>query len=173
MSNHGFNDRPKRISVTNVILATMVVVLTFFAAFDRFKSPVTIQKVIRVYTITPIEKMQPTLENAYFWIKFWNVRNPDMALQQLRLESGNMTSHIFLRDRNCFGMNYPTKRKTTAIARDGRWAVYSDFVSSILDYKYYQDAIGVPDGLSDYQYYKFLEDHHYWQDSTYLQKLLR
>jgi hypothetical protein len=117
--------------------------------------------------------LEPNLVDAFIWIDHYHIKYPDIALRQIQIESGNFTSYIAKVNNNVFGMRMPHNRKTTATCENHGFAVYDNFVQSIIDYKYYQDAIRVPDGLTNYQYAKFLENNHYWEDTTYINKLLR
>lgn len=70
-----------------------------------------------------------------------NILYPEVALAQARFESGNFKSYIFKQNNNMFGMRLPKARKTTAIAKHKNYAVYDSWISSIQDYKLWQDNI--------------------------------
>ena len=42
---------------------------------------------------------------------------------------------------NLFGMRLPKARKTTAIGKKRHYAVYKDWISSVEDYKHWQNKI--------------------------------
>lgn len=74
-------------------------------------------------------------------IIFHDIKFPDIALAQARFESGNFKSYIFKQNNNMFGMRLPKARKTTAIAKHKNYAVYDSWISSIQDYKLWQDNV--------------------------------
>lgn len=117
--------------------------------------------------------MQPNKENVALWIKLTGCQYPDIAFRQMQLESGNLTSHICKENNNLFGMMVSTRRPTTCHGENHGFAVYSNWIESIIDYRMYQIYCRVPAGLTNYGYAKFLQDHHYWEDQLYIQKLLR
>lgn len=176
ITKQGFVKRVNRLTWALIlqIFGGILIISSLTGMAGLLFKPSTTSKVTHtVYTTIPIKLIQPTLSNAVWWIKYYQVKYPRIAYRQLCLESGNMTSRVFLHNRNCFGMNYPRNRPTTAITNNGRWAVYSDYMSSIEDYKLYQDYIGVKDGWSEYQYCLYLQEHKYWEDSLYINKLMK
>jgi hypothetical protein len=137
---------------------------------EEYKDSIRIMQ-NKVFEIT--ELYEPKMYNVIYWLKFYKIKNPNVAFRQIQLESGNLTSPVFIQNRNCTGMHLPVNRPTTAIGKHGKYAIFSDYVSCIKDYKMYQDYIGVPDGLSDYEYCKYLERRCYWTDENYISKLLK
>jgi flagellum-specific peptidoglycan hydrolase FlgJ len=65
-------------------------------------------------------------------------------------------------------MNYPAKRKTTAIGKDIHKAIYPDWQRSIEDYLIWQEKY-----YKGGDYYEFLETHGYATDLKYKEKLMK
>lgn len=77
---------------------------------------------------------------SYYAIKNgFSLNNTRALVAQSRLETGDFTSPMCIKDNNLFGMHYPFSRNTYAFA--GRWnaselsdvSIYSSFLESILD----------------------------------------
>jgi uncharacterized FlgJ-related protein len=81
---------------------------------------------------------QCTLDNIRYWATRFNIQYIDIFMQQVILESGNLTSHIFRENNNLVGMRKPARRKTTAIGKLNGYAVYRNFVDAIEDYSLWQ-----------------------------------
>lgn len=101
------------------------------------------------------------------------VKHPEIVMAQCRLETGNLTSHIYIQNNNLFGMKrcsvHPIykKRETTSLGTKNNHAYYSNWKQSIADYKLWQDRFYK--GAGDY--YKFLEAIGYAASPTYIKKL--
>jgi len=69
------------------------------------------------------------------------IKYPDIVFAQAILESGHFKSSIFRNNNNLFGMRLARVRQTTAIGKKAGYAVYSDWIMSVQDYKLWQDFI--------------------------------
>lgn len=96
------------------------------------------------------------------------IKHPKIVMAQFRLETGNGTSKKCRVYKNLFGMKYPTQRETTALGKaDDGYAYFSDWKSSIIDYKIWQDTYY--NGEEDY--YIFLKRMGYATSKKYIKKL--
>jgi hypothetical protein len=111
--------------------------------------------------------LTPNDENVLFWLKYFEVEEPEIVLCQVKLESNNYQSPIFIANNNCLGMKLPKQRSTTAIGEDRGHAVYSSWISCLEDYATWQKTYY--DGKMDY--YQFLIKSGYAQDSSYTNKI--
>lgn len=119
-----------------------------------------------------IHKPIPTLTDQTLLdsLRSWNCYFPELVLKQMKLETGNFKSNIFLKTNNLMGMTYPMKRKTTAIGKyqSGKYtyACYSNWVESAKDYLIFQQTYFKPK-----YYHQFLNDVGYAEDTSYTDKL--
>jgi hypothetical protein len=102
-----------------------------------------------------------------YWLKFYEVKEPEKAKRQIRLETANLTSHYCKECNNLFGMKKAIRRKTTAIGREKSMSVYATWQKSIEDYKLWQDYF-----YKGGDYYEFLNKK-YATDIYYVSKLKR
>ena len=63
------------------------------------------------------------------------ISEPEIALAQSRLETGNYTSPVFASNFNLFGMRHPKVRQTYSKGNNGYYAYYSHWIFSVLDYQ--------------------------------------
>jgi uncharacterized FlgJ-related protein len=107
-----------------------------------------------------------TWDNISWYLDYYHVQCPDIVKTQIKHETGNLTSRICKEDKNLFGMNYPAKRKTTAIGKDIHKAIYPDWQRSIEDYKIFQNKY-----YKGGDYFLFLINQGYAEDKNYIKKL--
>jgi len=100
----------------------------------------------------------------------WNVYFPELVVKQMKLESANFSSNLFMNTNNLMGMGYPYKRKTTASGKyvSGKYtyAVYANWVESAKDYAIYQKSY-----FTEKYYHMFLNNCNYAEDTSYTTKL--
>jgi len=118
------------------------------------------------------ELYKPTLQNAWYWINYFKIKNPKIVLKQIILET-SLKSNIFVQTNNCFNINYVKGRKSTCIGKYKQYCRYSDYVQSIKDYKLLQDRWNVPDNMSDEYYCKLLIRVNFAEDKEYINKLVK
>lgn len=104
--------------------------------------------------------------NIDLYLRKSGIQEIDIVKAQIRLETGDLQSRFCKECNNLFGMEYPRKRKTTAIGRDKMMSVYSRWQDSVLDYKLFQDYF-----YKGGDYYSFLKSHGYATDKRYIEKL--
>jgi len=105
-------------------------------------------------------------QNVYFAIIALGIKYPDVAMAQVMIESGSLTSKLCKKNNNLAGMTVPSIRETTAINKTG-FAKYASWLQSIIDYKMYQDYIFSKHKItSKKQYIAFLHKH-YAKSPTY------
>lgn len=103
------------------------------------------------------------------------VKHPDVTYCQAVLETGNFTSELFLKHNNLIGMQYATKRETTAnkkvIAEKVRnYAGYSHWSDCVKDIGLWQDYWET-EGHDLEDYYAFLKRLPFATDKKYVIKL--
>ena len=81
------------------------------------------------------------------------------------VETGYWKSDIFIENNNLFGMKEARIRVNTALGTNRNHAYYSDWVSSVLDYAFYQSTY-LKNLKTEEQYYDYLsrsyaESNHY------------
>jgi len=71
-----------------------------------------------------------------------NVKFPDIAFAQARYESGNFgknkNANLFYSNHNLFGMRVAMSRPTTNIGEENNFAIYENWVMSVIDYAFWQ-----------------------------------
>jgi hypothetical protein len=105
--------------------------------------------------------------NVKFWLDKHDVKNSDIVLAQIKLETGNFTSKICLENNNLAGMKLAKVRKTTAKKEKNGHAFYESWIDSIQDLKLFQEYYNVDDSC----YFSFLERIGYAEDSDYIKKV--
>lgn len=107
------------------------------------------------------------LELLYFEILENKIEHPDIVFAQAILESGHMKSKIFYENNNLFGMRMPEKRPSIALKENKGYAVYDCWVSSIKDYKIFQDFLFRRNKKTRDEYFNYL-GRTYAEDSNYV-----
>jgi len=69
------------------------------------------------------------------------IKHPDIVLAQAILESGYLSSQIFIENKNLFGMRFPERRPTVALSENRGYSVYDCWTDSVKDYKLFQDFL--------------------------------
>lgn len=119
--------------------------------------------------IDSLERREMSWENINYWLEEYDVQHKDVALRQIALETGFLTSDICLNNHNLFGMRLPKIRPTTATGERKRHATYEHWTDSIRDYALWQD--NMYEGGDDY--YAFLRNVGYAECTSYINKLKR
>ena len=99
------------------------------------------------------------------YIKELRIKYPHIVLAQAKIESGNYSSFIFKNNNNLFGMRHPKVRMTTSKGSKFKYAKYSSWRESLLDYALYS-ATQIKNVSSEKEYYNFLGKV-YAEDSSY------
>lgn len=144
----------------------LLITLVLLALFFRATAPASGEMIIPAGEVL-FEKDVLSWYSIDYWLRVYEVREPDIVKRQIRLETGDLTSRICRECNNLFGMKKARKRQTTAIGREKNGtAVYMDFRDSIKDYAIWQDYF-----YSGGDYYDFLQSHGYATDKKYVSKL--
>lgn len=101
-----------------------------------------------------------------------NVKYPDVALAQMKLESANGTSKVFREGNNLFGMKKAERRPTTAMGEKNNHAYYSHWRQSCIDYALWQAFVANPENISSERAWLYYIGRIYAVDDAYHQKLL-
>lgn len=104
-------------------------------------------------------------------LRFNNVISPEVVLSQGKLETGYFRSQLCRKYNNLFGMKWPWGRinKSSGHTENG-FAVYVCWYDAVLDMKLFQ-AYYMQRGKDLNNYFSFLEDIGYAEESDYIIKL--
>lgn len=114
-------------------------------------------------------------ESIKYWTKKYNIKFPEVFIQQVIVETGELSSLICLENNNLTGMKFPYKRTTTAIGSQRGHALYKHWIESIRDYALWQDfyKCRLNEISTSKEYYKFLEVVSYSTNKRYTKILKR
>ena len=120
-----------------------------------------VEKVETVFVeIDTVELIRSTLElndnNVYLWLKVFAVKHDSIVLAQSKLETGNYESSVCLKSNNLFGF-----------LNSNGFYEYRHWLESVIHYAQWQHRLY--DGETDYYY--FLEEIGYAEDTNYTEKL--
>ena len=104
---------------------------------------------------------------VYFEILSQDIEYPDIVFAQAMLESGYMSSTIYLENNNLFGMRLPERRPTVALYSNKGYSVYNCWTNSVEDYKLFQDFIFKKKKKTRDEYFDYL-DRIYAEDPNYV-----
>ena len=96
-------------------------------------------------------------KNLYREILNQGILYPDIAFSQALLESNHFKSHLARRNKNLFGMVVSERRDNVSIGRRSGYAVYKNWIASVVDYKIWQDNIPSSAKVSKASYYKYVQ----------------
>jgi uncharacterized FlgJ-related protein len=103
----------------------------------------------------------------YFEIIENDIKHPDIVLAQAILESGYLSSQIFIENNNLFGMRFPERRPTVALSENKGYSVYDCWTDSVKDYKLFQEFLFRRKEKTRDEYFDYL-DRIYAEDSNYV-----
>lgn len=95
------------------------------------------------------------IENIKYYLDFYKIKNKEIALKQIILETGNLKSNVCIKKNNLFGL-YNGKR----------YLNFAHWSESIKCYKKIEEK-----NNNNKNYYKFLKDYGYSTDKNYIKKL--
>jgi uncharacterized FlgJ-related protein len=96
-----------------------------------------------------------------------DIKHPDIVLAQAILESGYLSSPIFIENNNLFGMRFPERRPTVALSENRGYSVYDCWTDSVKDYKLFQEFLFRRKEKTRDEYFDYL-DRIYAEDSNYV-----
>lgn len=140
------------------ILYTLSVVVSSFlfgqiAIFRPQKNEISS---LRINEVKLMEDRNAKLFFLYFEILNHDIKHPDIVFAQAILESGFMSSQIFVENNNLFGMRFPERRETIAIGENKGYSVYNCWIDSVNDYKLFQDFLFRRKEKTRDEYFDFL-----------------
>lgn len=109
-----------------------------------------------------------TVDNVIYWLEYYQIKHIDIVIRQILLETNYFTSDICQNNNNLFGMRLPSKRETTAVGKRKGYAIYEGWISSIEDFKLWQENWKVKDNTD---YIKLLIRVGYAEDQSYIDKI--
>jgi len=110
---------------------------------------------------------------VWYAINDAGIKYPDIVFAQAILESDKMTSKLFIKAKNIFGMRFPVRRPTVAIDKFKKgYAIYDSWNSSVEDYLLFQQWIMRNRTFTRDQYFNYL-DKMYCETGGYSKKLKR
>lgn len=145
-----------------------ILIVLFIGSGFGFSSSFKFNKFIEKIPVL-IKQDEEILSKQYvesLLIKY-NIQNKDIVLQQILLETGNLTSQSCLKGKNLTGMKKVYSRQHSQEGVYLNHAMYKSYEQSILDYAIFQARYC--SNLSSEQYYSFLKQ--YAQDENYISKL--
>ena len=98
-------------------------------------------------------------------LEYYEVKHPQIVYAQAVLETGHFKSDLCLNGNNLFGLYNSKERKYHTF---DHWAKSVEAYVKLVQYKYKGDYDKPPD-----EYYKFLENIGYAEDTLYISKLRR
>ena len=116
------------------------------------------------------DERQITYQGLYNEILEQGLEFPDIVFAQAVLESGHFKSKIFKKNKNLFGMKYPSKRESFSLGKKYGYSVYEFWEDSVEDYYLYQEFIFNNKKISRSQYLSKL-DRTYASKKGYSKKL--
>jgi hypothetical protein len=96
-----------------------------------------------------------------------DIKHPDIVLAQAILESGYLSSPIFIKNNNLFGMRFPERRPTVALSENRGYSVYDCWTDSVKDYKLFQEFLFRRKEKTRDEYFDYL-DRIYAEDPNYV-----
>lgn len=97
-----------------------------------------------------------------------DIKFPEVVFAQAIIETGYLTSELFKKENNLFGMKFPIQRETIAVKKSpSGYASYMTWVHSVRDYKLWQNTILKSKNLTEDEYIKLLGNV-YAEDKNYM-----
>lgn len=143
---------------TDKLLAFSLLCLLIFAIGTIYLENDFNNKENKVITTKQIDLTTLNEQNIIYWIDYFELKEPDIVLAQIKLETGYLNSRVCLENGNLMGM---MKNKT-------EYYKFSHWIESIVAYKYKIQSRYKP---SKETYYQFLRRIKYAEDFNYILKL--
>lgn len=119
--------------------------------------------------VCPIDTISPERE-IFDYIYEIGIKHPDIVHAQAMLETGRLSSSIFIKYNNLFGMKKAYKRPSTAIDHtDDLYCIYRSWQESVIDYALFQTYVLRNRELSREEYYELLGS--YAESENYVQTI--
>jgi flagellum-specific peptidoglycan hydrolase FlgJ len=152
---------------------TIIGVAIIISATINFFTITSLAKSKRVYTQIMFDINDSfTEEKVKIYLKELNIKYPEVALAQMKLESANGTSKIFKENNNLFGMKLPKFRPTTALGEKNNHSYYSHWRQSVVDYAIWQSFVMNPENVASEKNWVEYLNRMYAEDGSYGKKIL-
>lgn len=132
------------------------------------KSESAKKEITRVSEVSEMA-VTPTLTDVKTYLTQINIQHADIVYSQIVLETGFLSSQLYLENKNLFGMKVAKQRPCLSITTSG-YAKYNTWQESILDYAIWQTKYC--HNLTREQYLDQLQKF-YAKDKSYKKKLLK
>ena len=142
---------------TDKLLAFSLLCLLIFAIGTIYLENDFNNKENKVITTKQIDLTTLNEQNIIYWINYFELKEPDIVLAQIKLETGYLNSRVCLENQNLFGL---MKNKT-------EYYEFKHWIQSVAFYKYRIQNRMKPNE----DYYKFLRRIQYADDEYYIHKL--
>lgn len=147
-----------RSNINTAAICTIFIVLGLTAIYyfleNKFKNTIPLQRKEIVHRDT-LNLDTFSVKNLNIMMSILEIRQPNIVFNQCKLETGNYTSNAFKVHNNLFGF-----MKGKSIRH------YNNWKESLIHYSHWQNI-----NYSGGDYYKFLVDIGYAEDSLYVKKL--
>lgn len=121
-------------------------------------------------TEMPEEKYIDQLIEFEELVYMYKIKFPDIAIAQAYLESGYLTSPLFVETNNPFGMKVAKNRPTTNFGDYNGYAIYSSLKDAVVDYAIWQNGLS-KEYTKDLESYMNYISSKYATDTNYCDKL--
>jgi flagellum-specific peptidoglycan hydrolase FlgJ len=152
---------------------TIIGIAIIISAAINFFIITSLPKSERVYTQIMFDINDSfTEEKVKIYLKELNIKYPEVALAQMKLESANGTSKVFKENNNLFGMKLPKFRPTTALGEKNNHSYYSHWRQSVVDYAIWQSFVMNPENVASEKNWIEYLNRMYAEDGSYGEKIL-
>lgn len=147
------------------LIAVSTIELTITTSNTKFQkneingTKITAQKILKDKNYKLVFLYLEIIEN--------NIKHPDIVLAQAILETGYLTSQVFIENNNLFGMRFPERRPTVALSENRGYSVYNCWVDSVKDYKLFQEFLFRKKEKTRDEYFDYL-NRVYAEDPNYV-----
>ncbi len=143
--------------VFNCCLLAWLIGLTVYSVNESRKAPPGIEFELKLNDREIMKDLEANVTNMLAVCEYYDVKHPRIVTAQAILESGNFKSELFKEYNNPFGL-YNSKKK------------------DYFKFKHWTDAVAAYISMVEYRYtggdyYRFLEELPYAQDSRYIDKV--
>jgi flagellum-specific peptidoglycan hydrolase FlgJ len=120
-----------------------------------------------IILLLPLSIHSQSQNEIYKYLNQIGIKQAEIVMAQCLVETGHLTSNIFIQNNNLFGMKEAGKREKTAQGTKRKHAYYPHWKASVRDYLLYQRAYY--NGEEDY--YLFLSRMGYAANKGYIDKV--
>lgn len=121
-----------------------------------------------IESLNPINSPQSLIDSIYTEILIMRIEHPTIVFAQVLLETGYLTSDLFISNNNLFGMKASGSRATTSNVIVNGYKYYPTWRESLIDYALLQMAFYRR--IDEDEYFKRLSSS-YASDPNYIKKI--